>query len=197
MRVPLVVIGASLGGPAAICTILAGLPPEFPWAIAVVQHWRMENEDLLLNAITRGCELPVITVHDKALIQPGRIHIGPADYHLLVEDGHFALSLDPAVNYARPSIDLCFESAADALRTAVVGIVLTGANDDGARGLARIKALGGRALVQDPETAECAVMPRAALAVTKPDAVLPPHEISPWLVRAAGRMVSQSDECEP
>ena len=189
MSVPLIVIGASLGGPAAIRTVLAGLPPKFPWAIAVVQHWRSENESLLPDAITRGCRLPAVTVHDKEPIQPGRIHIGPADYHLLVEDGHFALSLDSAVNYARPSIDLCFESAADTLGADVVGIVLTGANDDGARGLARIKALGGRALVQDPATAECPTMPRAALAATTPDAVLPPHEISAWLVRAAGRMV--------
>jgi two-component system chemotaxis response regulator CheB len=190
--VPLVVVGASLGGPDAIRTVLAELPPEFPWAIAVVQHWRAENENLLPEAITRGSRLRVVTVRDKEPIQPGCIHIGPADYHLLVEEDHFALSLDSAVNYARPSIDLCFESAADALGADVVGIVLTGANDDGARGLARIKTLGGRALVQDPATAVCPTMPSAALCATTPDAVLSLHEISAWLVRAAGRMVPQS-----
>ncbi len=186
MTVPLVVIGASLGGPSAIRTVLAGLPADFPWAIAIVQHWRADHDELLPDALTRGCPLPVAVVFDKEPIQPGHVHLARPDYHLLVEDGHFALSLDAPVNYARPSIDLCFESAAEALGPAVTGIVLTGANDDGARGLARIKALGGRALVQDPSGAECPTMPQAALAATAPDAVLRLAEIAPWLTRAAG-----------
>jgi two-component system chemotaxis response regulator CheB len=185
VKTPLVIIGASLGGPAAIRAVLAGLPAGFPWAIIVVQHWTAGNDELLSETLAQGCSLQISTIIDKDPIQPGRVQVAPPGYHLLVEDDHFALSLDPPLNHSRPSIDLCFESAAEAFGTALTGIILTGANEDGARGLARIKALGGRALVQDPAEAECAVMPKAALAAVVPDAVLPLAELSAWLTRSA------------
>ena len=111
--------------------------------------------------------------------------LAPPDYHLLVEPGMFALSVDERVQYARPSIDVLFESAADAYGMGVVAIVLTGANEDGAAGLARVKQQGGVAIVQDPRTAERRAMPEAALAATEPDAVLPLDEIGPFLHRLA------------
>ena len=107
--------------------------------------------------------LRVREVEDKSAITPGALHIAPADYHLLVEDGHFALSTDAPVNYSRPSIDVTFTSVADAFGDRAVGVILTGANADGARGLRRIADRGGLALVQLPATAESPLMPDAAL----------------------------------
>jgi two-component system, chemotaxis family, protein-glutamate methylesterase/glutaminase len=126
-------------------------------------------------------EYPVREAGDKDAIQPGHVYIAPPDYHLLVDRGRFALSLEERVQYARPSIDVLFESAADAYGERVIGIVLTGANADGSRGLARIKERGGVAIVQRPDTALRRVMPDAALAATAADAVLPPEEIGAFL----------------
>jgi two-component system chemotaxis response regulator CheB len=124
---------------------------------------------------------PVREVGDKDPIERGAAYLAPPDYHLLVEDRHFALSTDARVNFARPSIDVLFESAADAYGPAAIGIILTGANEDGAAGLARIKEAGGVAIVQDPKTAERARMPEAALESTVADVILPLDEIGPFL----------------
>ncbi len=118
---------------------------------------------------------------DKELISAGHIYIAPADYHLLIEDGTFALSTEGPVMSARPSIDVLFESAADTYREGVIGVVLTGASADGARGAAHIKQRGGRILVQDPATAESGIMPRAAIKSASPDWVVPLREIGPIL----------------
>lgn len=112
-------------------------------------------------------------VDDKDELVPGRVYVAPADYHLLVEPGGFALSTDERVQHSRPSIDVALESAADAYGAAVVGVILTGANADGAQGLARVKRRGGVAVVQDPADAERGTMPAAALAATEVDATLP------------------------
>jgi two-component system chemotaxis response regulator CheB len=118
---------------------------------------------------------------DKEPIVAGNVYLAPPDYHLLVEPGHFALSTDERVHHARPSIDVLFESAADAYGERVIGVILTGANQDGASGLARIKAAGGVAIVQDPRDSERREMPDAALAATEVDAVLALDEIGPFI----------------
>jgi two-component system chemotaxis response regulator CheB len=109
------------------------------------------------------------------------VYLCPPDYHALLEDGHVALSTDEPVQYARPSVDVLFESAADSYGEHAIGVVLTGANHDGARGLAKIKELGGVAIVQEPESSTRRTMPDAAIAATVADAVLPLEEIPKFL----------------
>lgn len=183
MAFEIVVVGTSLGGLAALEMLLAGLPRDFPLPLAVVQHRRASTESMLANLLRRHCVLPVKEPHDKEEIEAGRVYLAPADYHLLVEAGAFALSTEGPVQYARPSVDVLFISAADSYAQGVIGVVLTGANEDGAQGAARIKAAGGFLIVQEPETAECAAMPRAALAATAADTILPLSQIAPFLVR--------------
>jgi two-component system chemotaxis response regulator CheB len=127
--------------------------------------------------------MPVVEPEDKEPVEHGRVYLAPAGYHLLVDGGAFALSTDEPVAYARPSIDVLFESAADVYGERVIGVVLTGSNDDGARGLARIKERGGVAVVQEPATAERPEMPEAAIAAAQPEAVLPLDEIAPFVAR--------------
>jgi two-component system, chemotaxis family, protein-glutamate methylesterase/glutaminase len=147
-----------------------------------VQHRGPESPGTRLASLLQlNCVRPVRDVTDKDQIEPRGVYLAPPDYHLLVERGHFALSVDARVNHARPSVDVLFQSAADAYGPAVIGIVLTGANEDGAAGLAAIKEAGGVAVVQDPRTAERARMPEAALAATSADVVLPLDEIGPFL----------------
>ena len=178
----LVVMGSSLGGMHALSVILGDLPPEFPLPIAVAQHrYRTSNEGLP-HFLRKSARLKVVDVDDKMWIRPGCVYLAPANYHLLVEQGMFSLSVDEAVAYSRPSIDVLFESAADAYRARVVGVVLTGANADGARGAARIKAAGGFIIVQDPNTAEARAMPEAAIQQTRVDRILPLDRIGPFLV---------------
>ena len=178
----LIVVGASWGGLAAVSELLDTLPDELEPAVAVAQHRSPDSqrgglEELLgLRTARRVCG-----AEDKQQIRPRHVYVAPPDYHLLVERGSFALSVDERVQYARPSIDVLFESAADAYGSRVIGIVLTGANDDGAAGLARIKARGGVALVQDPRDAERSAMPAAAIAATSADAILPLGQIGPFL----------------
>lgn len=183
MRFELIVMGASLGGLKAMEVILAGLPAALPLPIVAVLH-RDARSDVDLGAYLQGfCSLAVGEAEDKDNIQVGRVYLAPADYHLLVErSGALALSTDAPVANARPSVDVLFESAADAYGDRLIGVVLTGASRDGARGSGRIKALGGTVLVQDPATAESGLMPGAAVAAAAPDRVLPLAQIAPALV---------------
>ena len=163
-------------------TLLVGLSPELETAIVVAQHRGPTSSRGSLEALLeRHAGRPVSEPHDKEPIERRHVYVAPADYHLLVEDGHFALSTDSRVQYSRPSIDVLFESVAEAYGERAIGIVLTGANEDGAAGLAAIKERGGVAVVQDPETAERRTMPDAALAATVADAVLPLDEIPKFL----------------
>lgn len=182
MRVDLIVVGTSFGGMHALRTVLGGLPEHFPVPLAVVQHRAKETNNLMSPMLEQWSRLPVVDVEDKQPIVPGHVYLAPADYHLLVEVGSFALSVDAPVSYARPSIDVLFESAADAYGDRLVGVILTGANQDGARGAAAIKARGGVVLVQDPATAEGREMPDAAIVATHVDRVLALHEMAPCLV---------------
>ena len=163
----MIVIGGSLGGMRAVRTILSALPPVFPDVIAVVLHRHREGNDSLVELLRKGSPLPISEAVDKEPICAGCVYLAPPDYHLLVERKNFSLSTDEPVQYARPSIDVLFESAADAFGPAVLGVVLTGANHDGARGAARIEERGGRVAVQDPATAESPAMPLAAQEVTR------------------------------
>jgi two-component system chemotaxis response regulator CheB len=177
----LVVIGASWGGLDALTRVLTALPEGFPAAVAIVQH-RDENESPLAALLDHRTVLPAREANDKERIEPGVLFVAPPNYHLLVESGAFALSTDERVQFSRPSIDVLFESAADEFHERVIGVVLTGANADGALGLARIKARGGTTIVQDPATARRPEMPQAALAACTPDAVLAVEDIADRLI---------------
>lgn len=172
MRCELVVIGCSWGGLHALARLLEALPDGLRVPVAIAQHRASRGrEDLLPALLQRHTSAVVTEAQDKDSIEPRRVYVAPMDYHMLVEPGSFALSVDERVQQARPSVDVLFESAADAYGGRTCGVVLTGANSDGAAGLARIKARGGRALVQDPDTAERREMPEAALRACRPDGV--------------------------
>jgi two-component system chemotaxis response regulator CheB len=170
----LICVGASWGGLRAIGRLLADIPEGVEQPIVIAQHRGPDAmEGALAELLARRTSRPVADVDDKAPIERGHVYVAPPDYHLLVERGSFALSVDERVHHARPSIDVLFESAADAYGDGVIGVILTGANQDGAAGLARIKARGGVAVIQDPAGAERRAMPDAAIAATVADAVLP------------------------
>ena len=183
-RPELVAVGTSLGGLNALTTLLAMMPAKFLAPIVIVQH-RTVNPDgggleKLLQEHTR---LTVFEAEDKMPLEPGGVYLAPADYHLMIESrGVLALSTDAPVRAARPSIDVLFQTAADAYRDSLLAVLLTGASADGAEGVASVKALGGRAIVEDPDTAECRTMPAAALATTAVDYVLPLAKIGDHLV---------------
>ena len=182
MTYEVIAIGASWGGLEAMGTLLEGIPQDLDQAIVVAQHRSPEAGRGVLEALLqRHVERPVTEPGDKELIEPGRVYVAPPDYHLLVDGGRFALSLEARVQYARPSIDVLFESVADGYRERAIGIVLTGANKDGAVGLAAIKRNGGVSIVQDPHTASRRTMPDAALEASAVDAVLPLEEIGAFL----------------
>ena len=159
----LVVVGASWGGLHAISTIVSALPPTFAAPVLVVQHRGRDAAGLLADLLQDVTPLRVIDAEDKEPLLGGHVYVAPPDYHVLVDDEHLALSTDAAVKYSRPSIDVALAAAADAFADRAIGVVLTGANDDGARGLRRIVDRGGWAVVQAPETAEVRTMPDAAL----------------------------------
>ena len=159
----LVVVGTSWGGLAALRTFVAGLPADFGMAVTLVQHRHKDSDHLLRTLLQERSTLEVCEVEDKMPLEHGRIYVAPPDYHTLVEPGHFSLSTEAPVRYSRPSIDVTFASAADSYAHRTVGIVLTGANADGAVGLRKISDRGGLALVQDPATAESPTMPAAAV----------------------------------
>jgi two-component system, chemotaxis family, protein-glutamate methylesterase/glutaminase len=174
-----VVIGASAGGVEALRAMLARLPAGFRPAILAVIHLPAARESLLVEVLGRHCPLPLQEACDKEPIRSGTVYVAPAGYHLLVErDRSLALSVDAPVNYSRPSIDVLFESAAHAYRERLLGIVLTGANEDGARGLAAIRAYGGAAWVQDPASAMASAMPAGAIARAGADRILDLQEMA-------------------
>lgn len=157
----LIGIGVSAGGLHALSEVLGGLPGDYSIPIAIVQH-RARDSHALAALLQDRSKLRVCEIEDKMPLNWASVHLAPPDYHVLIESDHYALSTDAPVTFSRPSIDVFFESAADSLGAAMVGIVMTGANRDGSAGLARIHRAGGHAIIQDPTTAEVAVMPRAA-----------------------------------
>jgi two-component system chemotaxis response regulator CheB len=173
----LVVVGTSWGGLAALRTLVAGLPESFTMAVTLVQHRHKDSDHLLRVLLQERAALEVCEVEDKMPVEHGRIYVAPPDYHTLVEPGHFSLSTEAPVRYSRPSIDVTFSSAASSYGHRTVGIVLTGANADGAEGLREISDRGGMAIVQDPRTAESAIMPAAAAKAVPRARVMPLEEI--------------------
>lgn len=188
----IVVVGTSTGGLKALQVLLSGLPAEFPLPVVVVQHRGKDSEIGLCEFLRQSSNLPMSEPEDKEPIQPGRAYLAPRDYHLLIENGAFALSTDAPVVYARPSIDVLFEAAADEYQEKAIGVILTGANHDGARGLERIKSRGGLVLVEDPASAACREMPDAAIALTKADAILPLAEIPGRLLEVTQSETTQT-----
>lgn len=182
--VSLIAVGASWGGLKALRAIAHGLPPHFRVPIAFVQH-RSKESGALRDLLQDCTSLIVCEVEDKQPIMGGYIYLAPPDYHLLVDGDEFSLSVDDPVRYSRPSIDVFFESVAERFGAGAVGVVLTGANEDGAEGLRQIAARGGLAIVQDPRTAESPIMPRAALKAVPAAQTLPLERIAPHLVSMA------------
>ena len=186
----LVAVGCSWGGLAALGLVLEGLPDGLDAAVVVAQH-RGADDSQLGRLLDGRTALAVREAEDKDELGPGRVYLAPPAYHLLVErragaPGHLALSTEAPVNHARPSVDVLFESAAEAYGGDCVGVVLTGASADGAAGLRRIHERGGGAVVQDPETAERREMPDAALAAVPSARVLQLVEIPAELAAFCG-----------
>ena len=181
----MIVIGGSLGGTAAVREILRRIPANFSPPIAIVLHRPRDGEDLLTPALQRECALPVAEAEDKGPIRPGHVYVAPADYHLMIDRSCFALSTDELVNFARPSIDVLFESAAEWNRRSVIAVVLTGGGTDGAEGARRIDDCGGTVLVQAPQTAEGPWMPAAAIKRTTRARILSLEQIASDVVELA------------
>ncbi len=189
----IVMVGTSWGGLAALRTLVSGLPEEFAMAVAIVQHRHKDSDHLLRMLLQEGSSLEVCEIEDKMPIGPGRVYVAPPDYHTLVEPGHFSLSTEAPVRYSRPSIDVAFGSAADSYTHRTVGLVLTGANADGAEGLRLISDRGGMALVQDPTTAESPMMPRAAANAVPRARVMPLPEIVRFLAELPAGTPERND----
>ena len=185
MPYAIVCAGTSWGGLLALRRVLHELGESFTLPVVVIQHRHRDSDGLLADLLQDCTPRPVGEVEDKEPVVPGRVYVAPANYHLLIDDGHFALTTDPPVRFSRPSIDVTFSAAADEYGSGTIGIVLTGANADGAEGLRRIADAGGAAIVQDPDTAESPVMPRAALLAVPEAKRLRLEEIAPYLATLA------------
>ena len=168
-----VVIGASAGGVEAVSRLLVGVPAGARASVFIVLHLPRERPSLLASVFQSKCGLPVHEAEDKEPVQPGHVYVAPPDYHLLLDEGPcLALSSDEPVNYSRPAIDVLFESAADIYGARLLGVILTGGNQDGAAGLAAVLRAGGRAMVQQPDSALVSLMPASALARSPASEVL-------------------------
>ncbi len=182
MTYEVIAVGTSWGGLNAVSRLLDELPDEVAQPIVVAQHRASDvTEGGLARLLQHHTLRHVVDAEDKEPLRDRHVYLAPADYHLLVERGSLALSTDELIRHARPSIDVLFESVADSYGQRAIGIVLTGASDDGAEGLRRIKERGGVAIVQDPATSERGLMPAAAAAATTADAVLPLEEIGAYV----------------
>jgi len=179
-----IVIGGSAGSMDVLLLLFSYLPETFCLPIIIVNHLHPLDDGDLVRFFSQHTSLTVKEASDKEQIQAGYIYFPPANYHLLVEpDGTFSLSVDSKVNYSRPSIDVLFESAAVTWDGDLIGILLSGANSDGAAGISAVKKYGGLTLAQDPSEAAYPVMPQAAIATGNVDEVLSTHEIGQFLQR--------------
>ncbi|NNM51639.1 MAG: chemotaxis protein CheB [Pseudomonadales bacterium] len=182
-----VVIGASWGGIEAIIRILRQIPDHFPAAVVIVQHRHSDAHASFDKSLRRYCTLPVREVEDKDVLQPSHIFLAPANYHMLLErDLSFSLCLSAPVFYCRPSIDVTMQSMASVLGHALIGVLLTGANEDGAEGLWSIQKQGGLTIAQDPEEAAAPAMPLSAIARGGVDKVIKLKEIIPYILGVLG-----------
>jgi two-component system chemotaxis response regulator CheB len=181
-RIEAVVIGASCGGVEALAVLLPALPANFQPALFIVLHLPRERPSLLVEIFAKRCARPIREAEDKEPVEHGTVYFAPPDYHLLVEkDLRIALSTDEPVHFSRPSIDVLFESAADAYGPRLLGVILTGANRDGAAGLHAVHRAGGVTVVQQPDTARAPLMVVSALQRSPADFVLSLDEIAQLL----------------
>ena len=178
----MVVVGGSAGSLDAVMKIVAAMRPGIETSFVIIVHRGGANESVLEELLSTKTELPVQKVEDKEEIRKGTIYVAPPDYHLLLDDEH-TISLDTSekVHHSRPSIDVTFESAAEVYGPSLVGILLSGANEDGAEGLLRIAELGGHTIVQNPVTADVGFMPQSALNLLSTHVVLNGDEIGEYL----------------
>jgi two-component system chemotaxis response regulator CheB len=181
-RIEAIVIGASAGGVEALGLILPSLPAKFRPAVLIVLHLPRERPSLLVEIYEKRCALPIREADDKEPIEPGTIYFAPPDYHMLVErNRQIALSTEEPVHFSRPSVDVLFESAADVFGSRLLGVILTGANEDGAAGLHAIHRAGGVTVVQQPDSAKVPLMVVSALQRNPADFVLSLPEIAELL----------------
>jgi len=186
MKYEAIVIGVSSGGMTALKFIFSALPAGFSIAIIIVQHISAHSDNEWIKLLNNKSNVTVKEADEKEKIVSGTSYIAPANYHLLIENNKtFSLTIDERVNFARPSIDVLFESAAEAYKDKLIGIVLTGSNNDGTKGIKRIKELGGMVIIQDPKTAESSIMPASAIAVVQPDYILSLEKIVQLLIKLA------------
>jgi two-component system chemotaxis response regulator CheB len=180
-----IVIGGSSGALDALSIILPALPARFPIPIAIVLHLPPNRPSLLADMLAARCSLRVREVEDKEPVAAATVFVAPPNYHLLIERQRtFALSIDAPIHFSRPAIDVLFESAAEAYGEHLLAVLLAGANEDGARGVGRVKARGGTVIVQEPASTHAPEMPRAALRTASVNGVLAPPAIAAFLARA-------------
>jgi len=183
MQYEAIVIGVSSGGMNAMKIIFSQLPKEFNIPIIIVQHIGSNSENMWIKLLNDKSNIELKEADEKEKIKKGKVYVAPANYHLLIERNKtFTLTIDERVNYARPSIDVLFETAAEAYKNKLIGVILTGSNNDGTKGLQRIKECGGLTIVQDPDTAESSFMPASAIASLLPDYILPLEKIVKLLI---------------
>ncbi len=183
-----IVIGGSAGSTVIIEEILSQLSCDFPVPIFVVQHLHESDDGSFAKHLARTCQLRVTVPCDKQPVEKGCVYVAPANYHMLLERNKtVALSVDEKVNWSRPSIDVLFESAARAHGTNLIAVILSGANDDGAKGMTTVKECGGVTIAQSPESAESPVMPKASIEASYPDYIRKPAEIAGLLVELGTR----------
>jgi len=183
-RYEAIVMGVSSGGMSAMKIMLPIFPKNFSIPVIIVQHIGARAVNEWIKLLHNKCRIHIKEADEKELIEPGNVYIAPANYHLLIEkDRTFSLTIDERVNYARPAIDVLFESAAETYGKSLIGIVLTGSNHDGTAGIKRIQECGGLTIVEDPATAQSAFMPASAISAIQPDYILPLKEIIETLVK--------------
>ena len=184
MRYEAIVIGVSSGGMNAMKVMFSLLPKDFNTPIIIVQHISARSDNQWITFLNDTTNLCIKEADEKEKIEKGTIYFAPPNYHLMIEKNKvFSLTIDERVNFARPSIDVLFESAADAYKDKLIGVVLTGSNNDGTNGIKRIQECGGLTIIQNPETAESSYMPASAIAVIKPDYILPLRDIIKLLIK--------------
>lgn len=182
----MIVVGGSFGAMDALCEILRDLPPGFPLPIVVVLHRHRDSVGLMQPIIQRSSLLPVVETEDKNAIEPGRVYLGPPDYHLLIDEGCLSLSTDEPVSFARPSIDVLLESAAEVAGGRTIAVILSGGGSDGSQGAKLVAQRGGTVIVQEPATSPAPWMPAATISAVPSCRVLPLSKIAPELRRIAG-----------
>jgi len=184
MNYEAIVIGVSSGGMNAMKVMFSLLPKDFNTPIIIVQHIGAHSDNQWIKLLNIKSNLCIKEADEKEKIEKGKVYIAPPNYHLLIEkDKTFSLTIDERVNYSRPSIDVLFESAAEAYQNNLIGIILTGSNSDGTNGIKRVQECGGLTIIQDPETAESAYMPKSAIAAIKPDYISSLEGITELLIK--------------